>query len=361
MISLGNNITKSGDILQRVELKAICDMVRNPNPEIQARIRQLRLLRDIDEKQYSAAKRSLPYIVCGMFASGIRRSEDFSYTEYFIIDIDHISDKSMDIEQVHAKIVADERVAACFVSPGGDGLKVFFKFRERCYDKGLYSRFYKIFAQQFAQQNEIMQAVDMKTCDVARACFLSHDLNVYFNPVSKTIRLEDYVDTVDVDAQNSLLKEVENVIATMQNTQKPEAKEEKSSPEKEEMDKIRATLNPNLAKKKDNRPPAYVPEVLNDIIDGLKAHVELKGVLVKEIKDIQYGKKLTMALGLRLAEINLYYGKKGFSVIKSTKTGTDAELNDLMADVINEFINSMYVFDLPSIQFPQNNERTLPS
>lgn len=361
MISLGNNITTSGDILQRVELKTICDMVRNPSPDIQARIRQLRLLRGIDEKQYGVAKRSLPYIVCGMFATGIRKSEDFSYTEYFIIDIDHISDKSMDIEQVHAKIVADERVAACFVSPGGDGLKVFFRFRERCYDKGLYSRFYKIFAQKFAQQNEIIQVVDMKTCDVTRACFLSHDPNVYFNPVSETIKLEDYVDTVDVYAQNSLLKEVENVIASMQNTQESEMKEEKSSPEKEEMDKIRATLNPELAKKKDNRQPAYVPEILNDIIGGLKSHIEMKGILVKEIKDIQYGKKLTMALGLRLAEINIFYGKKGFSVVKTPKTGTDAELNDLMADIVNEYINSMYVFDLPIVPASHNNELTLPS
>ena len=64
MISIGNNITMTGDPLQRIELRAVCDAVRNPNSEMQARIRQLRLLRDIDEKKYSAAKRTLPYIVC---------------------------------------------------------------------------------------------------------------------------------------------------------------------------------------------------------------------------------------------------------------------------------------------------------
>ena len=74
MISLGNNITAKGDSLQRIELRLLCDMIKNPAPEIQAKIRQLRVLRDIDEKQYSAAKRSLPYIVCGLFANGIRKS-----------------------------------------------------------------------------------------------------------------------------------------------------------------------------------------------------------------------------------------------------------------------------------------------
>lgn len=356
MISLGNNITTKGDSLQRVELGAICGMVRTPSSEIQARIRQLRLLRDIDEKQYSAAKRSLPYIVCGLFASGIRKSEDFSYTEYFIIDIDHLSDKAMDIEQVRAKIVSDNRVAACFVSPGGDGLKVFFKFSERCYDMGLYSRFYKIFATEFAQKNGIIQVVDMKTCDVTRACFISHDPNVYFNPLATTVRLNDYVDTVDIDAQHTLLQEVEKVIADL-----PEKKEEKMNPEKEEMEKIRATLNPTLAKKRENKTPAYVPEVLNDIMGKLKEHIELKGIMVKEVRDIQYGKKITTALGLKEAEINLYYGKKGFSVVKTTKTGTDAELNDLMVDVINEFINSLYAFDLPYVTTTQSQMSGLPS
>lgn len=356
MISIGNNITMTGDSLQRIELRAICDAVKNPNSEMQARIRQLRLLRDIDEKKYSAAKRTLPYIVCGMFASGIRRSDDFSYTEYFIIDIDHLSDKSMEIEQVRAKIVADDRVAACFVSPGGDGLKVFFKLQERCYDKGLYSRFYKIFALSFAQDKGIVQAVDMKTCDVTRACFVSHDPNVYFNPVSSTIRLEDFVDIIDVDAQHTLLQEVEKCISNL-----PEKKEVKPSPEKSEMEKIRATLNPDLARKKENRPPAYVPEILNDIIGSLKEHIEMKGILVKEIRDIQYGKKLTMALGIKEAEINLFYGKKGFSVVKTPRTGTDSELNDLMADIVNEYINSMYVFDLPNIQRTQISASALPS
>jgi len=141
----------------------------------------------------------------------------------------------------------------------------------------------------------------------------------------------------------------------------PEKKEVKPSPEKSEMEKIRATLNPDLAKKKENRPPAYVPEILNDIIGSLKEHIEMKGILVKEIRDIQYGKKLSMALGIKEAEINLFYGKKGFSVVKTPRTGTDTELNDLMADIVNEYINSMYVFDLPNIQRNQISASALPS
>lgn len=42
---------------------------------------------------------------------------------------------------------------------------------------------------------------------------------------------------------------------------------------------------------------------------------------------------------LKQAEINLFFGKKGFSVVQSPRTGTNAELNQLMADLIIGMIN----------------------
>ena len=42
---------------------------------------------------------------------------------------------------------------------------------------------------------------------------------------------------------------------------------------------------------------------------------------------------------MKQAEINLFFGKKGFSVVQSPRTGTNAELNQLMADLIIGFIN----------------------
>lgn len=58
-----------------------------------------------------------------------------------------------------------------------------------------------------------------------------------------------------------------------------------------------------------------------------------------EIKNIQYGKKMRFALGLKQAELNLFFGKKGFSVIVSPRTGTDEGLNQLMVDLVSNYIN----------------------
>lgn len=49
---------------------------------------------------------------------------------------------------------------------------------------------------------------------------------------------------------------------------------------------------------------------------------------VSEVVNIQYGKKIRLKMGMKQAEINLF-----------PRTGTNAELNQLMADLIIGVIN----------------------
>ena len=64
MISAGVNITSGADPLRKVTVKYFYDSLRNPRPEILSSIRQLRIAREIDGKQYNLLKRRLPYLVC---------------------------------------------------------------------------------------------------------------------------------------------------------------------------------------------------------------------------------------------------------------------------------------------------------
>ena len=104
------------------------------------------------------------------------------------------------------------------------------------------------------------------------------------------------------------------------------------------MKRIRSLLNP---KKEREKPDVFVPQVLNDIMDDLTAYISETGIIVKEIINIQYGKKLRFTMGTKQAEVNLFYGKKGFSVVKSPRTGTHKELNDLMAELVSTFVLSL--------------------
>ena len=64
MISVGANITNNTVALQKVTVKYVFDSIRNPRPAIASQIRQLRIIRELDGKQYAQLKRQLPYFVC---------------------------------------------------------------------------------------------------------------------------------------------------------------------------------------------------------------------------------------------------------------------------------------------------------
>lgn len=339
MISLGLHITTPDDPLQKVDLEKVWHAIQSPQPDTAARIRQLRIVRNLNPKQYSSLKRDLPYLVCGMFNPPRRRVENFAYTEYFILDLDHLSVKGIDMTQLRAEIQKDPRVVLCFTSPSEDGLKVMFRLAERCYDAGVFSLFYKLFAQKFSQQYTVQQVIDMKTCDVSRACFVSMDAEAYYNPNPEPVDLKSYV---DAESQFDFF--------SLANTLEREAKEQKQAETAVEvpqpkgdvgddvMANIRAILNPS-ARPAYQKPPAYVPQQLEDVMDELRAHITQTGVEITEILSIQYGKKIRTRVGTKMAETNVFYGRRGYSVVISPRTGTNPELNDAVADLIKAYFN----------------------
>ena len=77
MILFGHNITAPNDPLAKVPVANVYHALKNPKPETQAQIRQLRLVRAIDAKRYSVLKRQLPYLVCGVFAPPVPPRREF--------------------------------------------------------------------------------------------------------------------------------------------------------------------------------------------------------------------------------------------------------------------------------------------
>jgi len=332
MISAGNRITSSADSLEKIQVSYLYHSIKNPKGELASRIRQLRIVRDIDPKKYVMLKRELPYVVCGMFNPPFRRTENFAYTEYFIIDIDHITQKKLSIEKLRIELEQDPRTVLSFLSPGEDGLKLVFKLQERCYDHGLYSLFYKAFVSHFSQVYHLDQVIDQKTCDVCRACFISVDSHIYYNPEATPIDINGYIDTSNPVSLFDLKKKQEQSFSV---------EKEKTDKfitddiDQEAIDKIKNILK--IKKISAAKPPVHVPEQLNDIIDDLKKYVEETGLIISEIININYGKKIRLQMGLKQAEINIFYGKRGFSVVESPRNGTNSELNKLTGELIKNF------------------------
>lgn len=336
MISCGNNIRSTEENLQKVRVDYLYQCIRVPRTDVAEKIARLRIIKGLDAKMYATQKRELPFFVCGMFTPAFRRKENFAYTEYFVLDIDHVQEKGHDLGELKQRLVSDSRVVLCFVSPGQDGLKLMFKLKSRCYDAGIYSIFYKLFASMFSKQYNLQQVIDDRTCDVSRACFMSIDPDVYYNPVAELVDWEQIV-----NEQNSmaLFENVKQVEEEQHQLGKESAKDElvSNEPGAETMQRIKSLLNPARAKKEKIK-EYFVPGILNDIIGDLKRYIEETGAIVTEIRDISYGKKIGVQVGLKFAEINLFYGKRGFNVVKSPKQGTSEELNAVVAELVTAFI-----------------------
>ncbi len=336
MLLIGTNIRSSADLLKKVTIDYLYHSIRNPKSEISARIRQLRIVRRLNGRQYSDLKRTLPYVVCGVFNPPFRRTENFAYIEYFMVDIDHLSEKGLLPSEVRKCIEQDSRVVLSFLSPSEDGLKVLFRLKERCYDAGIYSLFYKAFVRQFSAEYQLEQVIDARTCDVCRACFVSMDPDAYYAIDAAAVDLHAYL-----DVSNAIgLQDMKSMFSKEEREQESEKEKEVASvdPDAEVMERIKSLLYPKEVKQAE-KAPVYVPEQLNEVMADLKSYIENTGVIVYDIVNIQYGKKLRMKVGLRQAEINLFYGKHGFSVVQTPRCGTSSELNQMMADLINMFLD----------------------
>lgn len=276
MLLFGTNIQSAADELKKLQEEYLYNSLRNPKPAIVATIQQLRIVYSMDAKGYAQLKRKLPYFVCGQFNPPFRRKENFAYTESFILDFDHLSSKQLSLKAIRDSIIQDKQVMMCFTSPSEDGLKVMFRLKERCYDAGLYSIFYKAFAATFAMRHNLTQVTDSKTSDVARACFISIDPDAYFNPDPIPVDINAYIDETNPDSLFKMKHEQDEndkVAKKSDDEQTPLPKD----PDKDVLDRIRMKLNPK-AQPKTELHPAYVPERLNEIISELKLYIEETGL-----------------------------------------------------------------------------------
>ena len=339
MFSVGSNVRNNSESLKKVTPEYLFNALRSPKPEFLSRIRQLRIVRQINESQYVQLKQQLPYFVCASFNPPFRNTKNFAFTEYFIMDIDHICEKGLILDDLRRKIESDSRTMMCFLSPGEDGLKVIMKLKDRCYDAGVYSAFYKKFVYEFSLQYDLQQVLDIRTSDVTRACFMSVDSSAYYNPDAEPVDMAEIIDMEDSSVLLMQKKEVEeSMSALIDIADSSRNAVEIREPDDDAMERIRGLLNMKTKKVSVER-PVFVPAILDTIQGELSNYVRDIGFMVSEIINIQYGKKIRAKLGLKNAEINLFYGKRGFSVVVSPKTGTDGTLNVLLADTVRAFID----------------------
>lgn len=343
MISIGYHIRQANDPLSPIRISELARRIQSPDQRFIDFISQLRSVMSLDVRKYRELKTRLPYIVAGNFHPPFRKIENFGSTAMLILDFDHLRQKEIEIEELRKKIISDEKVLLLFKSPSGDGLKVFYRLAVPFYDPSKYSVFYKLFASKVANELDAHQVVDKVTSDVSRACFVSYDPDLYLNESARLIQSDTYVDFnqplefIDFEQKKILDQAVSVDRSLLQNEESIKTVSNQQDIPHEMWEKIKEQLNPSLVVKKEKK--IFVPEQLDLILEKLHNSIKAAGMEVDSVKNIHYGKQIRVMMQHWWGEINIFYGKKGFSVVKSTKSGCSEKLTELAAIIAFQTLN----------------------
>lgn len=328
MLLLGKQITVPTDKLNPVEVEKIYKAILNQEGEVAIFQKKLQAIRLIDMQQYRKLKTKLPYLVCAHFQPRVRKKENFVFTERFIIDIDHLLEFDIDLAALKEKLKHDSRVELMFTSPGGDGLKVFFVLQEKISDSGYYALFYKSFCLQFSRQYQLNGAVDSKTNDVSRCCFVSHDPEAFYNPSAEKINAAQYLPEEGAAALDFLKAEIRET-EKLQEREKKEIGIEKTAAtalSEDILSQIKVKIGMKVKKTVEKK--FIQPQELDEIVIKVVKQLDEIGASILHMQPIDYGRQIRIGAGKYWAEVNLFYGKRGVSIVGTTKTGSNKELCD---------------------------------
>ncbi len=333
MLLYGTNITSSGDPMHPMEPGRLFAGIIAPKEAFADKIIQLRALRTLDPVQYRTAKKQLPYFVCGLFHPPVRRKENFASISYLVMDLDHLADHEVDQKVLCEKLRIDERVMGYFLSPGGDGVKIMFRLSESCKDSALFSAFYKLFARDFARQYDLMPCLDNQTHDVTRACFLSFDPEAWYFPESIPLNIEERIPDFDFTTVEKEIRESEREMRAVADT------EVRSTPDSDVLQRIKTRLNP--VSRRMHEKQIHVPEEINNAFEQIQNRLPEFELSLVSSEPIQYGRKLKIqAFNSPLwAEVNIFYGRRGYSLVQTTKTGSNTKLAELACQSISQILS----------------------
>lgn len=325
-IYFGENIQASGTSLETTTWQRIATLMRE-DARFKDEIIRMRRVRTLDESAYDRLKVKLPYFCTGQFKGGIRRGEFFEQARAFILDIDGCGRTGAELDFWRKELWADESVAVLFTSPGGDGLKLLFLLQDPILSTKQYSDFYKAFAFEFGAKHRLNDFIDHRTSDCTRVCFLSHDAQLLERKAPICIDWKAYEPL-------ARLNDIDPVLS------QPEAEKLENHPN--ESHNIRPDVYADILKKLETkaRPKAvkypYVPSMLEAMLPEMVQALEGQGISIRDATDIQHGKKLQLAMGRDLAEINVFFGKKGFSVVNVPKRLNNESLAQLAVFIVEQ-------------------------
>lgn len=148
------------------------------------RINRLRQLKRTDPEVYDKEKTILPFFTMAGTFSERKKSGFLKPSGYIILDIDGL--QAGQLTEIRARIESDQHTAICFLSPSGVGLKV--AFRVSISNDAECKAAFAAISEYFRSKHQI--ELDPSGKDISRACFVSYDSVIFYNPDAVEFRYE---------------------------------------------------------------------------------------------------------------------------------------------------------------------------
>jgi hypothetical protein len=139
-------------------------------------IKKLRKLKTVNPKEYDREKRKLSFFTMAGTFSERKKSGFLKPSGFIILDIDGL--QADQLSEIRARIESDQHTAICFLSPSGVGLKV--AFRVSISNDAECKAAFAAISEYFRSKYQI--ELDPSGKDISRACFVSFDPAIYYNP-----------------------------------------------------------------------------------------------------------------------------------------------------------------------------------
>lgn len=168
------NIEEYVELVKSNRYKIICEDIRNVHHEDKKVLKELR----------NAIKANLDYCTFAGCFDYRSKEKVRSMSGYMCLDLDYY-DK---LDELIPLLRNDKYVKVLNISPSGQGIKIVFKIRP---DIDNYEKYVEKGYEYLKIKYDIPSLVlDTKTKDYSRACYMSYDPNIFYNPGSEIFDIE---------------------------------------------------------------------------------------------------------------------------------------------------------------------------
>jgi hypothetical protein len=153
---------------------------------------------------------------------------------------------------------------------------------------------------------------------------LAHDANLYFNPEATGVCWDTYIE------KEEMFEGVATTIA-------PPVVKPKAVLDEQKYQAVLKEINPKQTVRKADK-QIFVPEEILALQSDFERICKENNWELMGLQRINYGQKVMIRQGYKYAEVNVFFGKKGFSIVKSPKTGADPYLSEALFVALEAFL-----------------------